>query len=239
MATDATEQNTGTSNRRWLRIILMYVVPPLIALFVVLLPLLSTVSILPRIRVSPGFALLDQRGETLTSADLHGDIVVFGVVSLDCRESCEATLDAMRTAAARAAEASPDEAGGEAPGVRVVSIVADPVEDPALLARFAADHDIDAERWSVVSGSEAAVRAVVASGFEVYLAKSADGAMVHDPGVFLTDHAGFLRAEYRTGNPRADTIADDIDRIMTEATAGAVGGLLYDAAHSLSLSCGS
>jgi hypothetical protein len=48
-----------------------------------------------------------------------------------------------------------------------------------------------------------------------------------------------LRAEYRTANPRASTLAADIERILNEARAGAVGGLLYTAAHSLSLSCGS
>lgn len=216
----------------------MYILPPLIALFVVLLPLLSTVSILPRIRVSPGFALMDQHGATLTNEDLRGDIVLFGLASLECDSNCETTLEAMRVAAEQASTAVTG-ADAEAPGFRVVTIVVDPVDEPDALAEFARAHGIDAANWSVVSGSEAAVRAVVASGFEVYLANSADGSFVHDPGVFLTDHAGFLRAEYRTGNPRAGTIAGDIGRVLNEATAGSVGGLLYDAAHSLSLTCGS
>lgn len=216
----------------------MYVLPPLIALFVVLLPLLSTVSILPRIRVSPGFALIDQRGETLTHEDLRGDIVVFGLVSQDCDQRCVTTLESMRTAAADTVIPT-NESETELPEVRLVAIIVDALAESDELGRFAAEHALDGERWSVVSGSEAAVRAVVASGFEVYLAKSADGGMVHDPGVFLTDHAGFLRAEYRTENPRAGTIASDIERILNEAGSGSVGGLLYDAAHSLSLTCGS
>ena len=221
-------------DRRRLRILLMYVLPSLIALFVVLMPLLSTVSVLPRIRISPGFALLDQRGETLTNAELHGDIAVFGLVSLKCDRNCAATLDAMREAAAQAnvVTGEPDQ-----PGLKLIAIVVDPVEDAQRLADFAAERGLDSKGWSVVSGSAATVRALVSSGFEVHLATLAGGT-VHDPAVFLTDHAGILRAEYRTGNPRSSTIAADIDRILNEANSGAVGGLLYNAAHSLSLSCG-
>ncbi len=213
----------------------MYILPPLIALFVVLLPLLSTVSILPRIRVSPGFALIDQQGNTLTNEDLRGDIILFGLVSLECDDQCVTTIEAMRQAASGIDVASDDP---DQPGLRLVAIVVDPVEEPGRLAQFASELNINSEEWSVVSGSEAAVRAVVASGFEVYLVTSPTGEMAHDPGVFLTDHAGFLRAEYRTESPRPSTISSDIERVFNEANAGAIGGLFYNAAHSLSLSCG-
>lgn len=213
----------------------MYILPPLVALGVVLMPLLSTVSILPRIRVSPGFALLDQNGATVTNEDLRGDIVVFGLASLDCDDTCRSTLTAMREAAQRFDETPAD---ADEPQIRLVTILVDPIEDPGRLQEFVSEFDLDADTWSVVSGSESALRAVVGSGFEVYVARTADGGFVHDPAVFLTDHAGFLRAEYRTGTPRANTIAEDIDRVLTEARAGRVGGLLYNAAHSLSLSCG-
>ena len=213
----------------------MYILPPLVALFVVLLPLLSTVSVLPRIRVSPGFALIDQRGERITNEDLHGEIILYGLASLDCDDLCRETIDAMRGAAAQANLATNDP---DQPGLRLIAIIVDATDDPGVLASFASELNLDDDRWSVVSGTESAVRAVVSGGFEVYLAESASGDVVHDPGVFLADHAGFLRAEYRLGAPPADTIAADIDRILTEASAGAVGGLLYNAAHSLSLSCG-
>ena len=214
----------------------MYILPPLVALFVVLLPLLSTVSVLPRIRVSPGFALMDERGERLTNEDLHGEIILYGLASLDCDELCRETIHAMRDAAAQASFAADDP---DQPGLRLITIIVDATDDPNELAAFASALDLEDERWSVVSGSESAIRAVVSSGFEVYLATSAAGDVVHDPGVFLTDHAGFLRAEYRLGAPPAETMAADIDRILNEASAGSVGGLLYNAAHSLSLSCGS
>lgn len=212
----------------------MYILPPMIALFVVLLPLLSTVSVLPRIRVSPGFALMDQRGETLTNADLHGEIILYGLVTLKCESVCQATIAAMQEAALQAS-LSPDDA--DQPELQLVAIVVDAVDDPAELGAFAEEFGLSEDDWSIVSGSESALRAVVNSGFEVYLAKTTAGT-VHDPGVFLTDHAGFLRAEYRTGTPPAETIAADINRILAEANAGSVGGLFYNAAHSLSLSCG-
>lgn len=212
----------------------MYILPPLIALLVVLLPLLSTVSVLPRIGVSPGFALIDQRGETLTNEDLRGQIILYGLVSLDCNDGCQATIEAMRQAAEQAAVSPVDP---DDPGLELVTVMVDPIEDPRVLAEFAAKFALESEDWSIVSGSEAAVRALVSSGFEVYVGTGSDGKVEHDPGIFLTDHAGFLRAEYRTGNPGGSAIAGDIGRVVDEANAGAVGGLLYNAAHSLSLSC--
>ncbi|CAN5683758.1 hypothetical protein BH23CHL2_BH23CHL2_03100 [soil metagenome] len=141
---------TLTPGKRRLRIFLMYILPPLFALFVVLLPLLSTVSVLPRIRVSSGFALIDQRGQTLTNRDLHGQIVMFGLVSLDCGAPCRNTLGAMNEATRRfdAASADPDQ-----PEIHLVTIVVDPIEDPEALQAFATKFDIVADEWSVVSGA--------------------------------------------------------------------------------------
>lgn len=230
----AQQTNASPSHPR-LRVFLMYVLPPMIALFVVLLPLLSSVSVLPRIRVSPGFALIDQRGETLTNEDLRGDIILYGLVSLDCDDACQATINAMQRAAEQAAVVAED---ADDPGLALVTIVVDAGDQPELLADFAVERGLDAEGWSVVSGSESAVRALVGSGFEVYMTTDQNGEIHHDSGIFLTDHAGFLRAEYRTGTPGPSTIAGDIERVVNEAKAGAVGGLFYNAAHSLSLSCG-
>ncbi|MEZ4572271.1 MAG: SCO family protein [Thermomicrobiales bacterium] len=197
--------------------------------------MLSTIHLTANTRVSPGFALIDQSGATITNEDLRGDIVVIGLASLDCDDTCEATLGAMKQAAQQFSNASDDP---DQPDIRLMTIIVDPVEQPNVLESFAEQHDLVEDRWSIVSGSESVLRAVVGSGFEVYLAKRGDGALVHDPAVFLTDHAGFLRAEYRTGSPRAATISEDIDRVLAEANAGKVGGILYNAAHSLSLSCG-
>ena len=147
----------------------MYILPPLIAVFVVLLPLLSTVSILPRIRISPGFALMDQQGDTLTNEDLRGEIVLYGIVSLNCDEGCVATIDAMKQAAIEANVVPEDP---EQPGLRLVTIVVDPVVESETLADFASTFDMETDEWSVVSGSESAISAVVGSGFEVYFTKT-------------------------------------------------------------------
>jgi hypothetical protein len=122
--------------------------------------------------------------------------------------------------------------------VRLIAIVVDAAENPAALMQFAEAHGIAGEQWRVLSGSEAAVKAAVGSGFGVRFERASSGATSHDPAVFLSDHAGFMRAEYRGDAPRANVIGGDVERILDEANAGSVGGLFYSAAHSLSLSCG-
>ena len=214
---------------------MMYVFPPAIALTVVLIPLVSTASVLPRIRVSPSFVLQDHRGQPITNQDLRGSIVLTGLATLECGDHCLAQLDTMRAAAESSRSAGDS---SDTPPVKMLVVVVSPTENPEVVRQFAADHDLTGEEWIVVSGTESAISVLLASGFEVYFERSPDGVVTHGPGIFLTDHVGILRAEYRTGVPARLVVAGDIERIQTEATAGKVGGLLYNAAHSLSLSCG-
>lgn len=218
-----------------MRVLFMYILPPLVALAVVL-PAISTITILPRIGASPGFVLMNQRGETVTSESLRGSIVVFSIASLGCDGGCSEALAAMKRIRQDFEAAAGD--AGEHPDVRLVTIIVDGAGEPETLQRFAAAHGIDDGGWSVLSGSDVAVRAVVTSGFNVQLDGGSGGQVAVDPAVFLADHAGFLRAEYRTSTPQVDVIHADIERILDEAGAGGVGGLFYNAAHSLSLSCG-
>jgi len=229
--TATVEAAATPARQRRLRFVLIYVLPPLIALAIVLVPTLSSAAILPRIGVGPGFALVDQQGQLVTNEQLRGEIVVYSLATTDCNAACAATLAALKDARERVALDAE-------PAVRFVTIVVDAGDDPGALSAFAAAQGIVADDWTVLSGSEAAVRAVVSSGFEVYLGKAEDGSVTHGPGVFLVDQAGFMRAEYRAGTPIPSVVADDIGRIRTEANAGKVRGLFYDAAHSLSLSCG-
>lgn len=229
--TDAVNTSNTSARQRRLRFALIYVLPPLVALAIVLLPTLSSAAILPRLSVGPGFGLTDQHGQFVTNEHLRGEIVVYSLATVDCNDACAATLAALKNARERAAQ-------DIEPPLRFVTLVVDAGADPRALSDFAEAHGIASDDWSVLSGDEAAVRAVVSSGFEVYLGRADDGSVTHGPGVFLVDHAGFLRAEYRTGTPSPSLVADDIGRIRVEANAGSVRGLFYDAAHALSLSCG-
>ncbi len=235
-AIQGTAAPTLTTNKRRLRVFLMYVLPPLIALAIVLVPTLSTVAVLPRLGVGPGYALIDQRGEIVSNESLRGDIIVYGLASLDCSDDCAASIAAMQ---AVQSEFPPSARSQDDPSIQFVLIVVDAIEDPDLLQKFGATQGIEDDRWSILSGNEAAIRAVVGSGFEVYLGRDDNGQVRYDPGVFLTDQAGFLRAEYRNGVPAVNVIQEDIGRVIAEANAGTVGGLFYNAAHSLSLTCGS
>ena len=53
--------------------------------------MLRPFQVLPRIGVSPGFALIDQSGRRLISEDLRGHIVVYNFADTDCAAPCPQT----------------------------------------------------------------------------------------------------------------------------------------------------
>ena len=53
------------------------------------------IKVLPRIRLSPGFAMLDQNGLRVTNESLRGSIVVFSYTYTRCQEKCAASLQTL------------------------------------------------------------------------------------------------------------------------------------------------
>src|SRR5690606_41227209 len=99
--TDAVNTSNTSARQRRLRFALIYVLPPLVALAIVLLPTLSSAAILPRLSVGPGFGLTDQHGQFVTNEHLRGEIIVYSLATADCKEACGPQLGAPETARAR------------------------------------------------------------------------------------------------------------------------------------------
>src|SRR5215217_7443517 len=57
---------------------------------------LQPFQVLPRIGLSPGFALVDQDGQRLTSEDLRGRIVLYNFTYSGCRAPCPPMHEAMK-----------------------------------------------------------------------------------------------------------------------------------------------
>ena len=83
------------------------------------------IKVLPRIRLSPGFAMLDQNAQQVTNESLRGSIVVFSYTYSRCPESCRPTLQTLNSL--QTAIASLDTGGFP---VKLVTISLDSQHDP-------------------------------------------------------------------------------------------------------------
>ena len=211
-----------------------------VALFPVLLVLLFAtfrpILVLPRIKLAPGFAFTDQRGERLTDEDLRGKIVLYTCTYADCDNGCtedRALIPAIQDRVAQLEVEIP---------VEFVTMAFDSARvSPERLAAYAAESEANADPapWHIVTGEPKQLKQVIGNGFRTYYGpklghdgQQEDGEFDLDPAFILVDGWGIMRAEYRTAKPEVDLIMRDIDLIATEArnSKGATR-YAYEAAH--------
>jgi protein SCO1/2 len=187
------------------------------------------IQVLPRIRLSPGFALVDQSGASLTSDDLRGEVVLYGFAYGDCGEACDSTLSTMEEVARRV----PTETDlGDVP-FRVVTISLDPARDTERLGTVAERSGADGETWRWATAEPDELRRVAGNGFKVPYERSGDE-IRFDPRFVLVDGWGVVRGEYRYS-----TLADDADKLVRHVgilgeelrNSTGVASVAYEAAH--------
>lgn len=231
MARQAVAPLTSTRlrwNWRWLPLL----AAGLIFLGILLFATLRPIKVLPRMRLSPSFALIDQAGRKLTSEDLRGQVVLYGFGYSRCGASCSEIEHAMRGVQRQLLR-------GAAAGVpvRMVLISVDPeVDDATALSAYADRLGADPERWRFATGAPASLKQTVGGGFEVFYGTGADGQLRLDPALVLVDGAGIIRREYRAhdvgGLPDADRLMSHIALLQEEARGSeGLGRLAYEAAH--------
>lgn len=188
------------------------------------------IQVLPRIRLAPGYALVDQHGERVTSEDGRGALTIYSFAPLGCDEDCADMYAAMAEVRDRVAS-EVDLAGVE---LRLVTISLDPVSDGTELGPAAERSGADGETWRWIGGDEDAVRTVVGSGFGRYHERTESGDVRFDPGFVLVDGAGVVRGDYRyrTLAGDGDKLARHLD-ILGEELRNADGptAVAYEAAH--------
>jgi protein SCO1/2 len=192
---------------------------------------LQPIQVLPRIRLSPGFALTDQDGQRLTNEDLRGSIVVYNFTYTNCQAPCPQSSPTMREIQKRLAEM---DLGGIP--VKLVTISFDTRRDTAqALKAYAAAIGADESNWRfVTAGDEKLLKTIIGSGFETYYAEKPDGSFAYDPTYVLVDGWGIIRGEYQY-----QTIISNVDRIVrhvgvvVEEIQNSVGSAryAYEAAH--------
>lgn len=190
------------------------------------------IQVLPRIRLSPGFALLDQEGKTFTNEDLRGQFVLYNFMYTHCStETCEAMNSVMR----EIQEQTRTLDTGGVP-VKLVSISVDPQRDtPEALRAYAEQAGADAQVWRFATAADPKLlKTIVGGGFETYYQQRADGSFELAPVMVLVDGWGIIRGEYRysTSSPDAERILRHIGVLAKEVqNSTGASRLAYEAAH--------
>ena len=186
------------------------------------------VQVLPRIRVAPGFALIDQSGLGFTSEDGRGAVTLYTFLPSECGEECNEAIETMREVGARVT-AGVDLAGAE---FRQVTVALD-TGDPARLRAAAAESGADGEVWRWAGADETTLRDVVGEGFRVFYEETTHG-VEFDPVFVIVDGTGLIRGDYRYS-----TLASDSDRLTRHISllgeelrnSEGAASLVYEAAH--------
>lgn len=189
------------------------------------------VQVVPRIRLSPGFALITQDAERITNEDLRGKFVVFNFAYTNCEPPCGYMNDTILAIQSRL-----DELGLGDIELLFVTISFDPETDtPEKLKAYADSLGADPDQWIfATTEDQALLKAIIGAGFEAYYNKNADGTFTFDPKFVLVDGWGIVRGEYRyqTQVPDADRILRHI-QVLADEVQNSTGSasLAYEAAH--------
>jgi protein SCO1/2 len=189
------------------------------------------IQVVPRIRLAPGFSLIDQNGQQLTNEDLRGQFVLYNFGYTRCPESCLNLNSTMKEVQDRM-----DEVGlGDIP-MKFVTISFDSGFDTAdKLKAYAKILHADETRWYFATAANPdLLKHIIGGGFEAYYHQESDGSFTFDPKFVLVDGWGIIRGEYRY-----QTLTSDTDRILrhihvlAEEVQGSQGAasLAYEAAH--------
>jgi protein SCO1/2 len=144
---------------------------------------------------------VSQRGDTLRLADLAGPVRVVAMVYTECRATCPLIVaDLQRILAAVPADRQAD--------VGVVLVSLDPDRDtPGRLAAWARATRLDPARWTLLSGSDAAVRELAAT-LDVRYQPQVDGEIAHTNAITVLDARGaVVHRQAGLGEPAAETAA--------------------------------
>ncbi len=202
----------------------------LLILAVMAFAIFEPIQVLPRIRLSPGYLLTDQQGETFTSEDVRGDIVLYTFRYGGCTDACAGIDSTMTEVQSRLGEVDLGTTD-----FRMVTISFDPENDtPEVLAAEAAEFGADGEQWRFVTGTESHLANVVKAGFKVWYEQEEDGTYSFDPTLVLVDGWGVIRGEYeyQTIKSDPDKIIHHLDILAEEIrNASGAAALAYGAAH--------
>ncbi len=196
---------------------------------------LQPIQVLPRIRLAPGFSMIDHEGQPFTSEGMRGQVALYTFWYSRCPEPCFDVLPTMAYVAQHLKDI-PEIQQGNIP-VAFVVISLDPQHDtPEVLAPYAQYYqEQTGQTWYFVTHPDPQVlKTYVGMGFQVYYEPQPDGSIRFDPTYILVDGWGIIRGEYTYS-----TVMSTRDRLMRhfrvlgEEILNSKGAskLAYEAAH--------
>jgi cytochrome oxidase Cu insertion factor (SCO1/SenC/PrrC family) len=185
--------------------------------------ILQPVQVLPRLRLAPGYAMVDQTGATVTSEDGRGEITLYTFVPADCDDRCDTVHTTMAEVRERV-ERDVDLGGA---GFRLVTVVLDPGVETETVGRA---RDAAGADWTWLAGSGRQIENVVGLGF-----RRSTSVDEFTPSYAIVDGWGMIRGEYRY-----QTLADDADKLVRHIdvlgselrNASGFASFVYEAAHA-------
>ncbi|HZY83456.1 MAG TPA: SCO family protein [Gemmataceae bacterium] len=168
------------------------------------------------IRRAPDFALTDQDGRTVRSADLRGKVVVVSFVFTTCNGTCPATTHRMSDLA----QALKEQGLFKGDAVRLLSVTLDPARDtPEALRRYMRLYDAGAAHWGFLTGPREQVEKVIAA-WGMWARPAAGGQLDHPSRVFLIDPRWRVREIYSLEYFKPAWVLDDVRLLLKEAGRG-------------------
>lgn len=150
----------------------------------------ATIAAAPAVPTATDWSVYDlpstwvtQRGDSLRLAALAGPVRIVAMVYTECRATCPLIVaDLQRIVAAVPAERRAD--------VGVVLVSLDPQRDtPGRLAEWAAETRLDPAQWTLLNGTDAAVRELAAT-LDVRYQAQPDGEVAHTNAIHVLNERG-------------------------------------------------
>ncbi len=183
----------------------------IVALFGLMRAASSDEARLGVIRTPTDFTLTAQDDKSFRLSSLRGKVVLVSFVFTTCNGSCPATTHRMDLAARALAKA------GLSEKVHLLSISLDPARDtPAVLRDYMRLYDIEAKRWTFVTGTQKEIDEVLAD-WGMWVRPAANGQLDHPSRVFLLDPRGRVREIYDLQYFRPSWVREDAQFLLKES----------------------
>jgi len=144
-------------------------------------------------RAAPLFTLTNPEGESVSSTDLRGKVVVLWFVYASCPDVCPLHSEALASVQEKVNQTPMREA------VRFVTITTDPEKDvPKLLQDYGPKHRLDPVNWLMLTSGPEGPSATreLAEEYGLKFTLGEDGYQMHGVVTHLIDKSGNLRARY-------------------------------------------
>ena len=200
--------------------------------FIVWFGVWQPITVLPRIRLAPGYVFTNQQGQNMTSEDLRGRFTLYTFGHSQCTAAtCPSTTAQLAELHGWLAANAP----ADLP-LSMVTISLAPTQDTAdLLANHMTGTAavLQGVPWHYLTGDPLRTRYVVGGGFKVYFSDETTGEPVRFDGrAVLVDNNGIIRAEYRSAVPDLEILARDLNLLDGEHKNNSrLMALGYEAAH--------